>query len=174
MKKLILVLLLIPFTSGNIFVTQEIVFIVSQPIFTENGITESKSTYVFFLNYNINKKMSLTCAENSVITERGSRNRNITNILGLKIGFSRKWDDMYINFGDTVKVDLLIPDLQLDTLDEPYSSLDMEEVIKATIICLFKNAASYDFIKYLDLNVIGCDEFEKYSNVYSKENIFKF
>ena len=174
MKKSFLVVPIFLLISLNAYATQEMALIVSQPIATENGIIESKSTYVYYTNYTVSLKMSLTCAENSINTEGKFSNRNLANIYGFKTEFSLRREDIYINFGDTIVVDLVIPEIYSDSLNRRFRLSYIEEVLEATIICLFNNATSYDFVHYLDLKVFGRKEFEKYSKVYSKDNIFKF
>ena len=174
MKKLIPVFLFIIIILSNVFATQETILTVSQPILAENGLTESICTYAVFLNYSIVSKMTLTCAENCVLSHGEHDNRNMSNLFGFQIKFSRSKHDMYINFGDTIKVDLVIPKKKIDSLPKKFDGVTMDQAIKATIICLFKNATSYDFINLLDLKIIGNSEYKKYSKIYTQENIFSF
>ena len=174
MKKLLLIVQIFLLINMNAYATQEMALIISQPLAAENGIVESKSTYVYYTSNIVLVSMSLTCAENSINTEGKYSNRNLANIYGFKTEFSLQREGGYIDFGDTIVVDLVIPDRTSDSLNRPYPSRDIEEVLKATIICLFNNATSFDFVHYLDLKVFGRREFEKYSKVYSKDNIFKF
>lgn len=80
---------------------------------------------------------------------------------------------MYINFSDTVKIDLYVPDIDFNTLPKHYADITLGQAVKATITCLFNNATSSKTINYLDLKIIGNPVFEKYSTIYYANNIFK-
>jgi hypothetical protein len=80
---------------------------------------------------------------------------------------------MYINSRDTIKINLRV----LEEFDIPKDlayDVSPEQALKTTIISLYKNETSYDFINYLDLEIVGDSKFVKYSKVYSKENIFSY
>jgi len=173
MKKTIIVTLFNLILSSQVLATQETIIVVSQPIFSKNGIVESVCTYSMNLNYSLVNKMKLTCAENCIISKGIHKNRNLANIFRFTVEFSRKWEDMYIHFGDTVKVDLVVP-YKFDNTNKILFETTVEQIVKSIIISLFNNATSYDFINYLDLSIKGNSEFEKYSMIYNKNNIFSY
>jgi hypothetical protein len=164
MIKIFIQIIILFLLNVSLYATQEIVLKIVQPILTENGIQESISTYVYFINYRVSAKISLTCEENYIKTESTVGNRNIANICGLKIKFSRITEWGYPVFGDTVKADLIIPNEKDISLND--YGVSFEDIINATIKCMIKNAAAFNFLNYLDLNVVGESKYLKFSKVY--------
>ncbi len=173
MKKKVIIALFNFLLFSHVLATQETILVVSQPVFSENGIVESASTYSMNLNYSLVDKMKLTCAENCVISSGVHKNRNLANMFGFTVEFSRKWEEMYIHFGDTVKVDLVIPD-NFNKTNKILFETTIDQIVKSIIISLFNNATSFSFINNLDLSIKGNSDFEKYSMIYNKDNIFSY
>lgn len=157
----------------NAYATHEIILAVCQPIFSSNGISDSYTSYSKSLNYSISAKMMLTCERNCILEDERQTIWNLANIYGFRVEFSRTEPDMYINSGDTITLNLSVPE-KFDISKAYLEEVSPEQTLKATIICLYKNAISYHFINNLDIQIVGNLNYLKYSNVYNKENIFSF
>jgi hypothetical protein len=149
------------------YATQETVIQVVQPIYTANGITESVSTYVLYMNWPGDAKVSLTCAENRVKTESEFENRNLANIFGLSAEIFYEPNSSLANL-EVLKIKITIS--EKEQVIERYKQLQIDEVIQATVNCLIKNISSFQKIKSVEIMFDANSKFSKYSKVYPVKN----
>lgn len=157
MRNLILsfVILFVPYIKSD--ATHEAILEISQPNWTENGIVESKTTYLRMGNYMAKTQIGLTTEKNLIDVGGETKNRNLANIFGLKV----KIPPGDISLSDTVSVNLQIP--TNINVPNPYKNVSINEVVKSTINCLIKNSISHN---YCDLKINGSEKFKKYEKVY--------
>jgi hypothetical protein len=129
---------------------------IAQPNITENGIVESRTTYLKMANYTAGYRLLLTVEENYIKVCGKIENRNLANIFNLKV--KTLGDPSYC---DTIVAQLIIP----DTFNVPsrYKDFRVDEVVKATVNCLVKNSIYHE---HLDLKILGNGKFSKYEKLY--------
>jgi len=164
MKCLMKILSMIFILSVYSYATQETLIEIAQPIYTENGIAESITTYVLYINWTGDAKVYLTFEENRIKDDIGFKNRNLANIFGLNAKIIYDPEFSLANL-ERLKIRITISDSV--NVDERYKGIELEEVIEATIKCLKKNLSSISKIKSIELIFDPESAYAKFSKVHT-------
>jgi hypothetical protein len=146
--------------------SEEAFYEVAQPVESEAGIEVVHVTYAGYSSICC-PPVLYTCRANALITDSGTQNRNLANLLGMRVtvvGNTRP--DLPDYMCDTLDVKL---DLSAVAVHEHrYSSKSIEAIVRTTIACMRENAGIYkDRLKIMRLHITGAEKFRKLGGTFA-------
>ena len=148
----------------------------NQPILTEAGVTALPVTYTCQFDpwAGLGYAVIYTFAENSIRTTRGFENRNGASLAGLKCELVRRPEKgmnvFHGLFGDTLRVNLIIPPADSLKHFEARWGESLPEILAVTVQCMKVNAQQESSrYKFLSIELHGSPSDSALSGVFPVE-----
>ena len=132
---LVLSLLLIP---RAVLASEELVFEVAQPVWTEEGVSIMHTTYAGY-GGDWCSAVEFTCRANAVVSDQGVENRNAANRMGLYVDVRRMSKPETNWIVDTLDVAL---NVRRGLAHDEEGADGARMVIEKTVACLLENASN--------------------------------
>jgi hypothetical protein len=124
-----------------------------QPIVTREGIVLCQVTTIrYYGSPSSSEKVYETDKPNSLWTQEGFQNRNIANLLGIKVNTKYNPNPPGGLFGDTLKIEIRADSIKTDS-HWPLSHVDPDTAVLATIECVLANTCTEKDVRIVTIDV---------------------